>query len=71
MTADLARISAAQTEAADALVAPLNAAAALHDGPRLLVAVIDQDTNTRIASGFLPYTVDDEPTDRHLRLVAS
>ncbi|MET7924757.1 hypothetical protein ABZT43_12325 [Streptomyces sp. NPDC005349] len=68
MSTDLARIAAAQTEAADALVAPLNAKAALHDGPRLLVAVIDQDTNTRIASGFLPYEVDDEPRT-HLRLV--
>lgn len=69
MTADLARLTAAQ-EAADALVDPLNAAAALHDGPRLLVAVIDQETNTRIASGFLAYAVDDEPRT-HLRLVAS
>lgn len=70
MTADLARLTTAQRDAADALVAPLNAAAALHDGPRLLVAVIDQDTNTRIASGFLPYEVDDEPRPP-MRLVAS
>lgn len=69
MTADLAHVTAAR-EAADAFVAPLNAAAALHDGPRLLVAVIDPETNTRIASGFLTYEVDDEPRS-HLRLVAS
>ncbi|MFD0117654.1 hypothetical protein ACFVZL_19840 [Streptomyces sp. NPDC058320] len=66
MTADLASLTAAR-EAADAFVAPLNVAAALHDGPRLLVAVIDQETNTRIASGFLTYAVDGP----HLRLVAS
>jgi hypothetical protein len=66
MSADLARLTAAR-EAADAFVAPLNAAAAMHDGPRLLVAVVDQDTNTRIATGFLTYSVDGP----HLRLVAS
>ena len=63
MTVDLVRLAAAQARADEvaALVAD-------HDGgsaPRLLVAVIDPETNTRLATAFVAYSV---PPVRHLRL---
>ena len=54
MSADLSRLTAAQT-AADAVIASLP----LHDGGLLLrVAVTDTETNERLATGFVSYIVD-------------
>jgi hypothetical protein len=64
VSADLERLSAAQ-EKAEAVVR----AVADHDGsdaPRLLVAVIDQETNTRLATGFVTY--GPARSVRHLRI---
>ncbi|WP_406418367.1 hypothetical protein [Streptomyces sp. NBC_01614] len=54
MSAELDRLRAAQA-AADAVVRQV----ADHDGgpaPRLMAAVIDPETNTRLATGFIAYT---------------
>lgn len=70
MSADLVRLTAAQAKA-DELVR----AVADHDGgpaPRLMVAVIDPETNTRLATGFVAYNVGaDRPPLRLLPGVAS
>jgi hypothetical protein len=53
VSADLERLTAAQAKA-DQVVRKV----ADHDGsdaPRLLVTVVDQETNTRLASGFVTY----------------
>jgi hypothetical protein len=60
---DLERLTAAQAKA-DAVVRQV----ADHDGgdgTRLLVAVIDPETNTRLATGFVAYST--RPV-RHLRI---
>ncbi|WP_369274492.1 hypothetical protein AB5J55_35245 [Streptomyces sp. R11] len=65
MSAELERLTAAQT-AADRIVRRV----ADHDGGparRLMVAVIDPETNTRLATGFATY---EAPTVRHLRPVS-
>ncbi|MFG3585083.1 hypothetical protein [Streptomyces sp. NPDC047990] len=65
MTADLARLRAAQAKA-DAVV---RAVADTPDGgPMLFVAVVDPETNTRLANCFVSYRPDDLP---RLRLVTS
>ncbi|MEU1443080.1 hypothetical protein [Streptomyces mirabilis] len=65
MSADLARLTAAQ-DAADAVVRTVGDTP---DGsPMLLVAVIDPETNTRLATCFVTYQTGDIPP---LRLVAS
>jgi hypothetical protein len=64
MTADLARLTAAQAKA-DELVAAI---AETPDGPMLRVAVTDVETGQRLATGFVTYQVDGAP---QLRLAAS
>ncbi|MER5584088.1 hypothetical protein ABT090_20950 [Streptomyces asoensis] len=65
MSADLARLAAAQ-EAADQVIA---AVATPVDGrPMLRIAVTDPETNTRLATGFVAYDVDGRA--RHLRSVS-
>ncbi|MFJ8594844.1 hypothetical protein [Streptomyces sp. NPDC093598] len=56
MSAELARLDAAQKKA-DAIASQV----ADHDGsdaPRLLVAVIDPVTNTRLVTAFAGYEID-------------
>ncbi|MEV4784040.1 hypothetical protein AB0K53_01050 [Streptomyces tuirus] len=64
MTADLSRQSAAQAKADE-----IRTRVGDWDGvgPRLLVAVIDPDTNTRLATTFAGYSGDVSPGP--LRLV--
>ena len=64
MTAGLARLDAAQAKA-DAVAASVGDWPGV--GPRLLVAVIDPVTNTRLATCFVSYSVDGAA--RPLRLV--
>jgi hypothetical protein len=64
VTADLARLTAAQAKA-DEVVAAI---AETPDGPLLGVAVTDLETNTRLATCFVTYQIDGAP---QLRLVAS
>lgn len=67
MTADLARMRAAQAKA-DQVVRTV----ADFDGgssPRLLVAVIDPETNTRLATGFVAYQSAGRPGCPSLHLV--
>ncbi|WP_043493763.1 hypothetical protein [Streptomyces viridosporus] len=66
-TPDLARLTAVR-ETADRIVAQVGD----WDGgesPRLMVAVIDPETNTRLRTTFV--TVRPEPAARHLHLVAA
>jgi hypothetical protein len=65
VTADLARLTAAQAKA-DEVVAAI--AEAPDGGPLLRVAVTDVETGQRLAIGFVTYQVDGAP---QLRLVAS
>ena len=55
VTADLGRLRAAQAMADRVVrtVADFDGGS----GPRLMVAVIDPETNTRLATGFVAYTV--------------
>ncbi|MFJ2961199.1 hypothetical protein ACIPIC_02680 [Streptomyces collinus] len=64
MTAELARLGAAQAKA-DALAASVGDWDGV--GPRLLVPIIDPETNTRLATCFVSYCVDGAA--RPLRLV--
>ncbi|MEU9436575.1 hypothetical protein [Streptomyces sp. NPDC048252] len=52
MTADLARLTAAQTTA-DAIIATV--ATPIDGRPMLRIAVTDPETNTRLATGFVAY----------------
>jgi predicted transcriptional regulator len=64
VTADLARLTAAQAKA-DEVVAAI--AETPDGGPLLRVAVTDAETGQRLATCFVTYQVDGAP----LRLVAS
>jgi hypothetical protein len=65
VTAEQARLAAAQAKA-DAIRAQVGDWAGV--GPRLLIAVIDPDTNTRLATCFAGYHAVDTATTP-LRLV--
>lgn len=64
MTAELARLAAAQ-EKADAVICAV--AETVEAGPLLRIAVTDAETGQRLATGFVNYQVDGP----QLRLVAS
>jgi hypothetical protein len=66
VSAEVARLSAAQAKA-DAVAASVGNWDGV--GPRLLVPIIDPETNTRLATCFVNYSVDgaDRPPLRLVR----
>lgn len=68
MSADLARLTAAQAKA-DAVVRAVGEP--IDGGPRLRVAVTDVETGNRLATCFVSYQIVDQASGPNLRLVAS